>query len=108
MEEKKKRWRPSLTAYRALENEVSELKEKISMLSKRKCSDDCVKVLRDHIEALENENSTLKRSNELMEKGRNVLNSDMATLKKENEALYDELCLLKCRWFWSRLLNKDY
>ena len=108
MEEKKKRWRPSLTAYRALENEVSELKEKVRRLMGRKSSDDCVKVLRDHIEALENENSTLKRSNELMEKGRNVLNSDVATLKKENEALRDELRLLKGRGFWSRLLNKEY
>lgn len=32
--EKKKRWRPSLTAYRALESECSELREKVSALRK--------------------------------------------------------------------------
>lgn len=108
MEEKKKRWRPSLTAYRALENEVSELKEKVRRLMGRKSSDDCVKVLRDHIEALENENSTLKRSNELMEKGRDTLNDSVQTLRKENEKLRSDIRLLKGRGFWSRLLNKDY
>lgn len=32
--ESKKRWRPSLTAYRALENEVSELRERLMLLEK--------------------------------------------------------------------------
>lgn len=34
MEEKKKRWRPSLEAYRSLENEVSSLRERVKLLEK--------------------------------------------------------------------------
>ena len=108
MEEKKKRWRPSLTAYRALENEVSELKEKLSRLMRRRGTDENVKVLRDHIEALESENSLLKRSNAMVEKGRDTLSGSLETLRMENEMLKGELRLLKSRGFWARLLNRDY
>lgn len=87
-EEKKKRWRPSLTAYRALENEVSELRE-------------C-------IEPLKSENSVLKRSNDMLEKEIYRLRANVSKYEKESEELKDKLCLLKGRGLLSRLLNRDY
>ena len=88
MEEKKKRWRPSLTAYRALENEVSELKEGMT--------------------AIKSENVSLKRSNDMLEKEIYRLRENVSKYEKESEELKDKLCLLKGRGLLARLLNRDY
>lgn len=104
MEEKKKRWRPSLTAYRALESELAELKEANSKLGK-----ECEAlrrqlgsggqpdmVFRDTYDAL-----LIKTDNER----RNML----AEISRLSDAL-DE-CRAECkrlvnRSFFARLLNK--
>ena len=88
MEEKKKRWRPSLTAYRALENEVSELKEGMT--------------------ALKSENVSLKQSNDMLEKEIYRLRENVSKYEKESEELKDKLFLLKGRGLLARLLNRDY
>lgn len=79
MEEKKKRFRPTLTAYRALENEVSRLNE---------------------------DKKLLEKSNKYMEdetiRLRQVVNEQDAEILK----LQTELNNLSTRGFWARLLNK--
>ena len=79
MEEKKKRFRPSLTAYRALENEVSQLNEANKLLEKSN-------------KYMEEEAIRLRKENEDLEK-------DVLDLKKE-------LKNLRNRSFFERLLNK--
>lgn len=79
MEEKKKRFRPTLTAYRALENEVSKLTE---------------------------DKKLLEKSNKYMEdetiRLRQVIDEQDAQILK----LQTELNHLSTRGFWARLLNK--
>ena len=77
--DKKKRWRPSLTAYRALERVITELREK---------------------------NATLEASNGFMEKELNRVRELNRSLEKMKNALNDELHVLKSRGFWARVFNK--
>lgn len=136
MEEKKKRWRPSLTAYRALESENAELKEHLSRISlesanagKEAEAGTVVTVeeynglfckyslLQKHYDALEAEKadaesklnseiSTLKQSNSLVE-------AEIKRLRLENEKLGEkcrlqgnEITRLQGRSFWQRVFNK--
>ena len=46
--EKKKRWRPSLTAYRSLEDDVSRLKEHLAASETR-----CVEIVAEHKKLME-------------------------------------------------------
>ncbi len=79
MEEKKKRWRPSLTAYRKLEKEVSELK---------------------------NENASLERSNQLMEEEMERLRGALDEAGDTIQAMDKEIYALCHRNLWQRILNK--
>lgn len=79
MEEKKKRWRPSLTAYRELEKDNADL--------------------RSHL-------LTLQQSNTLMEEELNKLRSKVELMKGTSDTLAKELHRLSSRGFFARLFNK--
>lgn len=87
MAETKKRFRPSLTAYRALENEVSELKEELAKYITMK--------------------NTLEKSNELMEQELDRVRKSNIELGKLNGQLCNELQAIKSRGFWKRLFNRE-
>ena len=79
MEEQKKRWRPSLTAYRELEALVTNLRAEIN---------------------------TLSSSNKHMEKELERLRSVNEALSKENESLRFDKEYVEKRGFWSRIFNR--
>ena len=79
MEEKKKRWRPSLTAYRALQSENNDLQV---------------------------ENRALKSSNGYVEKELNRLRCRIIDLEKDNEVLNFEISQLRKRDLWERIWNR--
>lgn len=119
MEEKKKRWRPSLGAYRALQREVEdqmEMKSKVIAESRlwrekyRQLLKDSgnVKTLRDHIDALENENQTLLRKNKLVDHRYGELTSRLAELGNENIALRERIDVILSRSLMERILNRDF
>lgn len=121
-EEKKKRWRPSLAQYRELEAKLEEQIEgtsrivadchgwraKYRELIKEISKGNDKKVLRDHIEALECENRTLRHSNELMEtelkRNSQVLEWNTRAMNELRGVLHN----LKSRGFWSRVFNRDF
>lgn len=79
MEEKKKRWRPSLTAYRELEKVNADL--------------------RSHL-------LTLEQSNTLLEDELKNLRSKVELMKCSSDTLANELHRLSSRGFFARLFNK--
>jgi len=79
MGETKKRWRPSLGAYRALENEVSELREQNSSLLLD------VRVLGGKLEEA---------------------SDTISNLVRDCDAWRDKYRELRGRGFWSRLFNR--
>ena len=85
MAEKKKRFRPTLTAYRALENEVSTLKEENAKLLSK--------------------NHVLEQSNELMEAELKRLRNALDEIIKSYALLGAEMAMLKARGFWARVFN---
>ena len=87
MEEKKKRFRPTLTQYRALEKEFSEAKEKLIELSSK--------------------NKTLELSNDFIYKEMIRLRNHTIKLSNELVNRYKEIWKLKTRGFWSRMFNKN-
>ena len=102
MEEKKKRFRPTLTAYRALEKEIDELREQNRLLAREN------KVLTDEVDglcALRSENRALEQSNALMEQELTRMRSCVATLEKENDSLCEEVYALQHRGLLKRLFN---
>ena len=100
MEEKKKRFRPSLTAYRALENEVSELREQLSLSeqSRHKLSED-YKHLRDELE------SQREQSAESI-KARDRWKRSCEELLSSKRELSEEIGRLRSRSLWQRILNR--
>ena len=121
MEEKKKRWRPSLTAYRELEKRLGSQIEGTSKLvadcdgwreKYRNLLDDISKgnvdvVLKDHIDSLRCENNALERSNEFMSREIGNLRDTNKAVIQENKDLRDEICVLKSRGFFARVFNKN-
>lgn len=95
MEEKKKRWRPSLTAYRELENIVSELRLKLTRYVPKE-DRDC---LMDKI-------SVLEKSNSLMEEELNRLRGILNEAHDTIDAMDKEIFALCHRNLWERILNK--
>ena len=95
MEEKKKRWRPSLTAYRALENLVSELKEENARLISKEESDR----LKDKI-------SVLEKSNKLLEEECDNLRGKLEEAGSTIDAMDKEIFALCHRSLWARIFNK--
>ena len=116
MAETKKRFRPSLTAYRALENEVSELKEE---LAKYKQTHNQMSVHDNEFVRIEKESlqtelgqlkikyKTLLKSNELLEQERDRNHETISDLEKRNKQLSNKLQAIKSRGFWKRLFNRE-
>lgn len=95
MEEKKKRWRPSLTAYRELENIVSELRLKLTRYVPK---EDCNRLM-DKI-------SVLEKSNSLMEEELNRLRGILNEAHDTIDAMDKEIFALCHRGLWARIFNK--
>ena len=113
MEEKKKRVRPTIAQVSEMEetisNQLKELKgwkEEYHALLKSIKGGKEIKTLRDHISALESENSTLKRSNALMEEELRKVQEANVQLGRSNGRLRIDLERLKERGFWARVFNK--
>ena len=108
MAEKKKRFRPTLTAYRALESENSELKEKLAKYEqvRGKIRSHIEGIVRAENEKLKAENSVLEKSNELMEQELTLLRKVNASLRRECKELGSELLAVRSRGFWARVFNK--
>ena len=103
-EEKKKRWRPSLTAYRELEEtihrqcvELDAWRDKYRKLAES----------HDHVayQKVVGERDQQIHYNELKDKEIDKLKIRNDELHKENAELKDEVYALEHRGFWSRLFN---
>ena len=100
MEEKKKRWRPSLTAYRSLEGELSEMREQCMILRQADfCRSGEMRILRSRLAATE-------RSNTLMADEMERLRNDIRELTDENASLKAEVSRLKSRSLWKRIMDR--
>jgi len=95
MEEKKKRWRPSLTAYRELENLVSELKEENARL-----------ISKDESDRLKDKISVLEKSNKLLEEECDNLRGKLEEAGSTIDAMDKEIFALCHRSLWARIFNK--
>lgn len=114
MEEKKKRWRPSLTAYRELEKKLAEQIEGTSQLVK-----DCDAwrekycELEKQVTGLKAWNgdssdkiSVLDQSNKLMEEELNRVRNQRDELQKVNQRNLAYIERMESRGWFARLLNK--
>lgn len=111
MAEKKKRFRPTLTAYRELEKKVNELKidlEHAVFVSNevRNANDRLSRELNTVKSSCKDEISTLEKSNELMEQELTHLRKVNASLRRECKKLGSELLAVRSRGFWARVFNK--
>ena len=100
MSEKKKRFRPTVTAYRELERLVTELRSRLD--SSRKYCDE----LKENVSSLESRNHVLEQSNGLVsgeiERLRNMNNA----LGNRCSVLRKEIFELKNRSLWDRIFNR--
>lgn len=101
MAEKKKRFRPTVTAYRALEDENSKLKEEIARL----------KQFRNDLVPLEKYNEVLAK-NKVLEQSNTLMEAELGRLQRANIQLgkmvakfSNELLVIKSRGFWARVFN---
>lgn len=101
MAEAKKRFRPTLTAYRALESENSELKEEIARL--RQYREDLVPL--DKHNDLMAKSHALEQSNTLMEQELDRVRKANLELGTLSSQLSNELREIKSRGFWKRVFN---
>jgi len=108
MAETKKRFRPTLTAYRDLESENSELKEKLAKYEQvqGKMKVHIEGIVRTENDKLKAENSVLEKSNKLMEQELKRLRKTNVSLKEECKYLDSELLAIKSRGFWARVFNR--
>ena len=116
MAETKKRFRPSLTAYRTLENEVSELKEELAKYKQIHNHmsvhvNEAVRIenesLQTELDQLQIKYKTLLKSNDLLEKERDRNHQTLSDMSKLNKQLSNELQAIKSRGFWKRLFNRE-
>lgn len=125
MEEKKKRWRPSLGAYRALEREVSMLREELRIVSEYD-ENDVIGLVRAYEEQMEGKSRLvadcdswrdkyrrLAVKNELVEKSHDFLEREIERLRAKTDEdmilikdLNREVTYLRNRGFWDRLFNR--
>ena len=125
MEEKNKRFRPSLTAYRALEKELAELRQKLAEYTgeptRRQYEDECfdqhceIEELRRKLDSqIEGTSTIVTESNAWREKYRDLKVKYDAAVKRAKEASADynkarrEVLWLRGRNLWQRLLNDQY
>lgn len=99
MSEKKKRFRPTVTAYRELERLVTELRSRLES-SRQYCDE-----LKEKVSSLESRNRVLEQSNGLVsgeiERLRNVNNA----VGNRCSALRKEIFELKNRSLWDRIID---
>lgn len=97
--EKKKRFRPTVTAYRELEEELAETKQRLSnhLSANVRYAEDIQKFSRQV--------SALERSNRLMEEELERVRKANTELAKLNCQLCKELQVIKSRGFWARVFN---
>ena len=102
MEEKKKRWRPSLTLYRSVVDELSEAKEQLSLQAQGE------KCLREELRQSKEKLKVLDRSCDLMSAELTRVRDELVEKNKIiAERNYEIVCLRK-RGFLARLFNRDY
>lgn len=112
--EKKKRFRPTVTAYRALEKENSELKEKLvryklmqDHVSRPKY--EAVLIIKEslstELDQLKVKYNTLLKSNKLLEEELDRVREANKELSKMNKQFCYELQVIKSRGFWARVFN---
>ena len=113
MAEKKKRQRPTKAQVEELEEvihrqcqELDGWREKYRELLKSIKEGKEVKVLRDHIGALESENEALKHSKEMMEGEIKKMFKEIGELQNKCVTIEYNYKLYKNRGFWARLFNK--
>lgn len=108
MAETKKRFRPTLTAYRALENEVSTLREELAKYKQANGKMDAHidEAMRIELTSLRSKNHTLEQSNELMKAELERLRNAHDVLIKSYALLGAEMAVLKARGFWARVFNR--
>ena len=97
--EKKKRFRPTVTAYRKLEEELVETKQRLSnhLSANLRYAED--------IQKFTSQVSTLEHSNRLMEKELERVRTANTELGKLNCQLCKELQVIKSRGFLARVFN---
>ena len=97
--EKKKRFRPTVTAYRALEEELKITKQQLSnhMASNSRYMEDIAKFT--------SKVSTLEHSNRLLKEELDRVREANKELSKTNKQLCDELQVIKSRGFLARVFN---
>ena len=121
--EKKKRFRPTLSAYRALEDEVSRLREELRLSERENTylSDDgngdvaeTVHMLvmesdswRDKYRSLDEECRTLRMSNRHMEGEQKRLNEKLQKAVDKIHDLETDVYVLRSRGFWARVFNRE-
>lgn len=104
--EKKKRWRPSVTAYRQLESQCRHLSaEVVTLKEERDGLRSRVKVSEDALERQKSANDTLEMSNICLDK-------EVKRLRAVNEGLDKRIASLQAdadadgkRGFWKRLFH---
>lgn len=106
MEEKKKRWRPSLTAYREMEEtvhrqcvELDAWRDKYRELEKSK-----VRTVKGSVSQLEYDALLEKYNKELLY--HDVLSREMSDLQETVACLKAEVERLESRGFWARVFNR--
>lgn len=123
MEEKKKRFRPTLGAYRALEDEVSRLREELRLSERentclRQDGDEgCAETVhmlvmesdswREKYRSLDEECRTLRMSNGHMEKEQKRLNEKLRKAVDRIHDLETDVYVLRNRGFWARVFNRE-
>ena len=100
MEESKKRWRPTLTAYRNLENELGIAKQDLELARV------AVNDKNEEIESLKSKVSALERSNQSLSDGIKILRDSNEGYENEVISMEKRISFLENRGFWDRLFNK--
>lgn len=100
MEEKKKRWRPTVTAYRALEKELKAVKD---AYKEQLAADEH---LSEKVKGYKAKLITLEQSNKLMEE-------EMARLRQYSDEYFERYISISKKYksvmrrgFWARVFNK--
>ena len=114
MAEVKKRWRPSLTAYRTLESELFEYKKRFDDLAEKERFEakaysnleraynellETCNAQRSHIHALEHSNTSLERG---LKDERKLRNGAVEDYNKARQ----EVLQMRNRNLWQRIINK--
>ena len=106
MEEKKKRWRPTIRAYRALERQVIDLKMRIVNAVHVAVSQGEVVSYAQFRELL-SAKRTLEQSNRLMEDELIRLRKELERQRSESNKYMRLWKSLKNRKFWARVFNRN-